>query len=153
VKWIIALAPLVGEEMPFRKRTTREKTVLQNAACGRNQNKRPGIFRQRINRGAEKATGNPLLERRCSAHGDTEARPCTLLINGEAFTAHCWPHAEWTGPSGKNFYTAGGIPRLAYPHTSLRSIFRGSLRRVRGRFPARKDPPDCRAPRTCDAGP
>jgi hypothetical protein len=29
-----------------------------------------GIFHQKVSRGAEKATGNPLFERRCSAHGE-----------------------------------------------------------------------------------
>jgi hypothetical protein len=44
VKWIIALAPFVEEEMTFGKRTVRGKTLLQDAAYGRNQNRLPGIF-------------------------------------------------------------------------------------------------------------
>ena len=31
VKWIIALVQFVGEEMPFRKRIAREKTLLQKS--------------------------------------------------------------------------------------------------------------------------
>ncbi len=43
-----------------------------------------------------------------SAHGENEPRTGVMLVNGEAFPAHYWPHAEWTEPLPKNSRMAGG---------------------------------------------
>gem|GEM_PF-4671530 len=76
---------------------------MQNAACGRNQNRWSRIFRQRISRGAEKATGNPLLERRRSAHGDNELKVCAVLINDEVSPALAGPTPSGPAPPARTF--------------------------------------------------
>jgi hypothetical protein len=42
--------------------------------------------------------GNPLFAKRSSAHGENEPRTGVMLVNGEAFPAPYWHHAEWTEP-------------------------------------------------------
>ena len=41
-----------------------------------------------------------------TARNEPQAAP--MLINGVAFTAHHWPHAEWPRPLPKNSYMACG---------------------------------------------
>ncbi len=87
--------------MTFRKRTARGKTLLQNAAFGRNQNRAPGFF----SRGSAGALRRP---------------PGTRFLCKKPVP----------GPSGKNSNIASGISRLCRYCGTVERLVAARIRRL-----------------------